>query len=159
LNEHFTANSHPRARIELKRHTDGDKDEDDEPQGKGEGSGSGSGAGGGAGAGAGDSLGPIEPGGTARLLKRFKSSIKVCPRLCWASLTVIIMTKSLIHPVLECGKLMEQSDFILLPCDISPPSTLPLASILDKHRSSPTAVLTALFYEAAEPVKEGRYLE
>lgn len=66
LNENFTAHSHPRARIELKRHTDGEKDEDDE-EGSGVGA-SGSGDGGG---GSGNGV------GTARLLRRFRHSIKV----------------------------------------------------------------------------------
>lgn len=47
-----------------------------------------------------------------------------------------------------------QSDFVLLPCDIFFPSTLTLSSILDKHRSTPDSVCTALLYEAPEPVKE-----
>lgn len=47
-----------------------------------------------------------------------------------------------------------QTDFILLPCDISFPSTLTLASILDKHRATPDAVLTSVWYEAPESVRE-----
>ncbi|WVQ84286.1 hypothetical protein IAT38_006438 [Cryptococcus sp. DSM 104549] len=47
-----------------------------------------------------------------------------------------------------------KSDFVLLPCDISPPSYLPLKNILDRHRSTPTAVLTSVFYEPLESVKE-----
>lgn len=34
------------------------------------------------------------------------------------------------------------------------PSTLTLSSILDKHRATPDAVLTSVFYEAPELVKE-----
>ncbi|OXH26893.1 translation initiation factor eIF-2B subunit gamma [Cryptococcus neoformans] len=47
-----------------------------------------------------------------------------------------------------------KSDFVLLPCDISPPSYLPLKTILDKHRSSPKAVMTSVFYEPIESVKD-----
>lgn len=61
LNENFTASTHPRARIELKRHTDGEKDDEED---KGEG-------------GSGDYAGGMDPGGTARLLRRFKNHIKV----------------------------------------------------------------------------------
>lgn len=41
-----------------------------------------------------------------------------------------------------------------MPCDISFPSNFTLASILDKHRATPDAVLTSVFYEPAEAVKE-----
>ena len=44
---------------------------------------------------------------------------------------------------------------MLLPCDLAPPPGLTLASLLDKHRASPEAVLTALLYEPVEAVKEG----
>ncbi|CAK9780888.1 translation initiation factor [Cutaneotrichosporon oleaginosum] len=47
-----------------------------------------------------------------------------------------------------------KSDFILLPCDISFPSSLTLASILDRHRATPDAVLTSVWYEAPEAVRE-----
>lgn len=43
---------------------------------------------------------------------------------------------------------------MLLPTDLSFPSTLTLASILDKHRARPDAVLTSVFYEPTESVKE-----
>lgn len=48
-----------------------------------------------------------------------------------------------------------QSDFVLLPCDLAPPKSLKLSSVLDKHRSCPQAVLTSVFYEPVESVKEG----
>lgn len=47
-----------------------------------------------------------------------------------------------------------KTDFVLLPCDISFPSTLTLASILDKHRATPDAVMTSVLYEAPEAVRE-----
>ncbi|KAL1408711.1 Translation initiation factor eIF-2B subunit gamma [Vanrija albida] len=47
-----------------------------------------------------------------------------------------------------------RTDFVLLPCDISFPSNLTLASILDKHRSTPDAVLTSIFYEPTDAVRE-----
>jgi translation initiation factor eIF-2B subunit gamma len=85
--------------------------------------------------------------GTARLLKRFRSYIKV----------------SIIHGYSREARQMEreankQSDFVLLPCDLAPPKSLKLMSILDKHRQSPTAVLTSVFYEPVESVKEGMSL-
>ncbi|WWD22125.1 hypothetical protein CI109_106614 [Kwoniella shandongensis] len=104
--EHYSMSTHPRARIDIRRPTEGEKD-DDEEQSESTGR---------AGAGL--------PGreGTARLLKRFRNYIK--------------------------------TDFILLPCDLAPPTSLPLKSILDRHRSSPDAVLTSVFYEPAESVKD-----
>jgi len=111
--------SHPKARIQIKRYTDGEDDEDDE-------------------------AGGMHSEGTARLLKRFRSYIKV----------------SIIHIHSRGAKKVEtraneQSDFVLLPCDLAPPKSLKLMSILDKHRQSPTAVLTSVFYEPVESVKEG----
>lgn len=50
-----------------------------------------------------------------------------------------------------------QTDFVLLPCDLAPPKSLKLTSVLDKHRQSPDAVLTSVFYEPVEPVKEGKH--
>jgi translation initiation factor eIF-2B subunit gamma len=44
---------------------------------------------------------------------------------------------------------------VLLPCDVVPPSEMTLASILDKHRASPEAILTSVLYEPIEAVKEG----
>jgi hypothetical protein len=52
---------------------------------------------------------------------------------------------------------MGQSDFVLLPCDLAPPRSLNLTSVLDKHRQAPQAVLTAVFYEPVESVKEGEF--
>jgi hypothetical protein len=46
---------------------------------------------------------------------------------------------------------------VLLPCDLAPPRSLNLTSVLDKHRQSPQAVLTAVFYEPVESVKEGEF--
>lgn len=48
-----------------------------------------------------------------------------------------------------------QTDFILLPCDFVPPSSLALADLLDAHRSRPNATVTSLFYERAELGKDG----
>jgi translation initiation factor eIF-2B subunit gamma len=83
--------------------------------------------------------------GTARLLKRFRSYIKV---------------SSIINHSREVKgeEANRQSDFVLLPCDLAPPKSLKLMSILDKHRQSPTAVLTSVFYEPVESVKEGMSL-
>ncbi|WWC59419.1 uncharacterized protein I303_101975 [Kwoniella dejecticola CBS 10117] len=103
VTEHYSMATHPRARIDIKRTSEGEKDDDDES------SEANSKAGG--------------RDGTARLLRRFKNWIR--------------------------------TDFVLLPCDLSPPSSLPLTSILDKHRSSPDAVLTSVFYEPPESVKDG----
>lgn len=47
-----------------------------------------------------------------------------------------------------------RTDFVLLPCDISFPSSLTLASILDRHRATPDAVLTSVWHEAPEAVRE-----
>jgi len=49
----------------------------------------------------------------------------------------------------------KQNDFILLPCDVVPPSEMTLASILDRHRATPDAVLTSVLYEPVEAVKDG----
>ncbi|KAK4689820.1 translation initiation factor eIF-2B subunit gamma, partial [Tremellales sp. Uapishka_1] len=103
LQEHYSVSTHPRARIDLKRLTDGEKDEDEK-----------------------ESDIDVSKGGqkegTARILRRFRAMIK--------------------------------SDFILLPCDLLPPTSLPLSSILDKHRATPTAVLTSVFYEPVPSIKE-----
>ncbi|KAK8846815.1 hypothetical protein IAR55_005903 [Kwoniella newhampshirensis] len=104
--EHYSMSTHPRARIDIRRPTEGEKDEDEEQS---------------------ESTGRVGAGlggrdGTARLLKRFRNYIK--------------------------------TDFVLLPCDLAPPTSLPLKSILDRHRSSPDAVLTSVFYEPAESVKD-----
>ncbi|KAL7419109.1 Translation initiation factor eIF-2B subunit gamma [Cryptotrichosporon argae] len=116
LQENYSSGSHPRARIELKRYTDGEKDDDDDASAS-----AGGGAGGYGAYGYAEEAG--DKVGTARLLRRFRAFIK--------------------------------SDFVLLPCDLAAPSSLPLASILDKHRTSPDAVLTAVFYEPVEAVKDG----
>ncbi|WVO12508.1 hypothetical protein L204_100108 [Cryptococcus depauperatus] len=47
-----------------------------------------------------------------------------------------------------------KSDFLLLPCDIAPPSYLPLKAVLDRHRSTPNAIMTSVFYEPIDSVKE-----
>ncbi|WRT64931.1 uncharacterized protein IL334_001871 [Kwoniella shivajii] len=108
VSEHYSMATHPRARIDIKRTSEGEKDDNDEDQiehnKKSEGL-------------------HVNREGTARLLRRFKNWIR--------------------------------TDFVLLPCDLSAPSTLSLSSILDKHRSSPDAVLTSVFYEPTESVKEG----
>ncbi|WVF69850.1 hypothetical protein IAT40_004631 [Kwoniella sp. CBS 6097] len=107
ISEHYSMATHPKARIEIRRTTEGEK-EDDEEQSENTHKGS---------------SGIIQREGTARLLRRFKNWIR--------------------------------SDFVLLPCDLSPPVSLPLTSILDRHRSSPDAVLTSVFYEPTESVKDG----
>ncbi|WVW78639.1 hypothetical protein I302_100599 [Kwoniella bestiolae CBS 10118] len=101
VTEHYSMATHPKARIDMKRTTEGEKDDE------------------------GDDESDVGGGreGTARLLRRFKNWIR--------------------------------SDFVLLPCDLSPPTSLSLTSILDKHRSSPDAVLTSVFYEPTESVKDG----
>ncbi|TXT10810.1 hypothetical protein VHUM_02315 [Vanrija humicola] len=48
-----------------------------------------------------------------------------------------------------------KNDFVVLPCDISFPSNLTLGSILDKHRATPDAVLTSVFYEPTEAARGG----
>ncbi|ORY27777.1 nucleotide-diphospho-sugar transferase [Naematelia encephala] len=108
LSENYSSTSHPRARILLRRTTDGDKDEDDERSETG---------------GRNGEHGAIDRDGTARLLRRFKNHIK--------------------------------GDFVLLPCDVVAPRTLTLSSVLDKHRANPQAVLTSVFYEPVEAVKDG----
>lgn len=50
---------------------------------------------------------------------------------------------------------MGQKDFVLLPCDLAAPGWLPLSEVLDRHRTNPEAVLTAVLYEPIEAVKEG----
>ncbi|EIW65474.1 hypothetical protein TREMEDRAFT_72589 [Tremella mesenterica DSM 1558] len=47
-----------------------------------------------------------------------------------------------------------ETDFVLLPCDISTPANLPLSSILDKHRAAPDAVMTCVLYEPVDSVRE-----
>jgi len=84
--------------------------------------------------------------GTARLLKRFRSYIKVSA----------ISSRTRRRKYRTCAD--EKSDFVLLPCDLAPPKSLKLMSVLDIHRQSPTAVLTSVFYEPVESVKEGTSL-
>ncbi|KAK6903908.1 translation initiation factor eIF-2B subunit gamma [Kwoniella mangroviensis CBS 8886] len=105
VTEHYSMATHPKARIDIKRTTEGEKDDEGDE----------------------DSELGVKGGtgreGTARLVRRFKNWIR--------------------------------TDFVLLPCDLSPPSSLSLTSILDKHRSSPDTVLTSVFYEPTESVKDG----
>ncbi|WVQ97901.1 hypothetical protein IAU59_005018 [Kwoniella sp. CBS 9459] len=107
ISEHYSMATHPKARIEIRRTTEGEKDDDEEQS---EVTHKGSSA-------------LIQREGTARLLRRFKNWIR--------------------------------TDFVLLPCDLSPPASLSLTSILDRHRASPDAVLTSVFYEPTESVKDG----
>ncbi|WWC87061.1 uncharacterized protein L201_001946 [Kwoniella dendrophila CBS 6074] len=104
VTEHYSMATHPNARIDIKRTSEGEKDDDEESSELG-------------------NKGVNGREGTARLLRRFKNWIR--------------------------------TDFVLLPCDLSPPTSLPLTSILDRHRSSPDAVLTSVFYEPTESVKDG----
>ena len=60
LSENYSSSSHPRARIQIQRHTDGEREEEED---RNEGPGKAGGPG-------------IE--GTARLLRRFKNLIRVC---------------------------------------------------------------------------------
>ena len=49
-----------------------------------------------------------------------------------------------------------KQDFLLLPCDFVPPSTLPLTRILDKFRTEATydgSIVTTCFFEAHKPDK------
>lgn len=43
-----------------------------------------------------------------------------------------------------------QSDFVILPCDLTPPSTIALSSLLNRHRSQSGSLLTSLWYEKGE---------
>ncbi|ODN81587.1 hypothetical protein L202_02000 [Cryptococcus amylolentus CBS 6039] len=95
--EAYSKSTHAKARIDLRKNTEGERDEEENESFDGK-------------------------DGTARILKRFRNLIK--------------------------------SDFVLLPCDISPPPYLPLKKVLDKHRSTPKAILTSVFYEPIESVKE-----
>ncbi|OCF42328.1 translation initiation factor eIF-2B subunit gamma [Kwoniella heveanensis CBS 569] len=107
ISEHYSMATHPKARIEIRRTTEGEKEDDEEQSENTHRA----------------SSGLVQREGTARLLRRFKNWIR--------------------------------TDFVLLPCDLSPPVSLPLTSILDRHRSSPDAVLTSVFYEPTESVKDG----
>ena len=122
LAENYSSSAYPKLRIDLKRHTDGEKDEDELASESTQ-----------------EAKGAGVREGTARLLRRFRSSIKVSGDSKMPSLF----------------KSNSKSDFVLLPCDVSPPPGLKLASILDKHRAAPDSVLTSLFYEPVEAVKEG----
>ncbi len=127
MSENYSISSHPRARIDLKRYNDGEREEDEE---RSEITSMGIGARGG------------RREGTARLLRRFKNSIRVSGGPPW----------------LEEGVLMrvtDQTDFVLLPCDIVPPKSLSLSSILDNHRLKPDAVLTSVLYEPVEAIRDG----
>lgn len=42
------------------------------------------------------------------------------------------------------------SDFVVLPCDISPPPDLRLEQLLDIHRSTVGSLVTSLWYEKGE---------
>lgn len=83
---------------------------------------------------------PAETEGTARVLKRFRSYIKV--------------SSLMLRPGQE---LTIKTDFVLLPCDLYPPAYLSLSSILDKHRSSPSAVLTSVLYDPPEVIRERKF--
>lgn len=43
-----------------------------------------------------------------------------------------------------------RSDFVVLPCDISPPASLPLAKLLNRHRNQTGSLVTSLWYEKSE---------
>lgn len=43
-----------------------------------------------------------------------------------------------------------QADFVVLPCDITPPSEVPLSDLLDKHRNQAESLLTSLWYEKGD---------
>jgi hypothetical protein len=46
---------------------------------------------------------------------------------------------------------------VVLPCDVVLPGEMTLARMLDKHRATPDAVLTSVFYEPVEAVKDGEW--
>lgn len=43
-----------------------------------------------------------------------------------------------------------QTDFVVLPCDLSPPPALPLSSVLDRHRNQAGSLVTSLWYEKGD---------
>ncbi|KAI5451693.1 Translation initiation factor eIF-2B subunit gamma [Naganishia albida] len=43
-----------------------------------------------------------------------------------------------------------RSDFVVLPCDISPPPSLPLVKLLNRHRNQTGSLVTSLWYEKSE---------
>lgn len=136
LSENYSNASHPRARIELKAYTEGERDEGDEGQREGR----------------------RRREGTARLLKRFKSYIRVrFPSHMVLFTTSFFLGQERVDRAEVGGYVEIQTDFVLLPCDLSAPASLSLSYILDKHRSRPEAVLTAVFYEPVEAIGEGEF--
>ncbi|KAJ9092432.1 hypothetical protein QFC21_006814 [Naganishia friedmannii] len=43
-----------------------------------------------------------------------------------------------------------RSDFVVLPCDITPPASLPLTKLLNRHRNQSGSLVTSLWYEKTE---------
>jgi translation initiation factor eIF-2B subunit gamma len=43
-----------------------------------------------------------------------------------------------------------QADFIVLPCDITLPSTITLSALINRHRNQLGSLVTSLWYEKAE---------
>jgi translation initiation factor eIF-2B subunit gamma len=43
-----------------------------------------------------------------------------------------------------------RADFVVLPCDISPPPSLPLVKLLNRHRNQTGSLVTSLWYEKSE---------
>lgn len=43
-----------------------------------------------------------------------------------------------------------RSDFIVLPCDITPPPSLPLTKLMNRHRNQTGSLVTSLWYEKSE---------
>jgi translation initiation factor eIF-2B subunit gamma len=43
-----------------------------------------------------------------------------------------------------------RSDFVVLPCDITPPPSLPLTKLLNRHRNQTGSLVTSLWYEKSE---------
>ncbi|KAJ9114244.1 hypothetical protein QFC22_005696 [Naganishia vaughanmartiniae] len=43
-----------------------------------------------------------------------------------------------------------RSDFVVLPCDITPPPSLPLTKLLNRHRNQSGSLVTSLWYEKTE---------
>lgn len=49
-----------------------------------------------------------------------------------------------------------KGDFVVLPCDLSPPPALSLSSLLDQHRNQMGSLVTSLWYEKGElELKDG----
>lgn len=81
-------------------------------------------------------LGGTGTPGTARILRRWRDWVRVsyAVRNC---------------PISRLKDLL-QSDFIVLPCDLTLPPYLSLSSITSRHRNQPGSLVTSLWYEKSE---------